>query len=269
MSLSCKPWTYIAVTQTWRWHIHDLILAWVVSLRFLQIARYMPLKNWVSNTFEKLKCLYPPNPCTYIDVTLTWRWHTRYLKVTSGLSLRFLQIATYMPLKNWLSNNLEKFKYLYPAIPWTYIAVTQTWRWHIRDLILTWGLSLRLIQIARYMPLKNWVSYTAEKLKCLYPPNPWTYIIETLTWRWHTRYLKVTYGLSLRFQQIATYMHLKNWLSNNLCKIEMSLSSNPLDIHCRDSDMKLTYTLTQWDISFISQIPTDREICDFEKLTFE
>jgi hypothetical protein len=152
----------------------------------------MPLKNWLSNNLENLKCLYPANPRTLSYVTQTWIWHIRYLKVTWVLSLKYLQISRYVPLKNWPSNNLEKFKCLYPAIPWIYIAVTQTWRWHIRDLILTWVLSLRFLQIARYMPLKNWVSNTSEKLKCLYPPNPWTYIDVTQLWSWHIRYLKVT-----------------------------------------------------------------------------
>jgi hypothetical protein len=46
----------------------------------------------------------------------------------------------------------------------------------------------------------------------------------------------------------------------------MSLSSKPLDIHWRDSDMKLTYTFPQRDISFVSQIPTDREIFAFSKI---
>jgi hypothetical protein len=179
-----------------------------LSLRFLQIGRYVPLNNWVSNTPEKLKCLYPPNPWTYIDVTLTWRWHTHDLILTWGLCLRLLQIGIYVPLKNWLSNYLEKLKCLYPANPWTYIDVTQTWSWHIRDLILIWVLSLRFLQIARYMPLK------------------------------------------IEFRKTL--------------KIKISLYSKPLYLHLRDSDKTMTYTLPQSDISFISQIPTDREIYAFE-----
>jgi hypothetical protein len=52
-------------------------------------------------------------------------------------------------------------------------------------------------------------------------------------------------------------------------KIKMSLSCKPLYIHCRVSDMKLTYTWPHTDMSFVSQIPTDREIYAFEKLSFE
>jgi hypothetical protein len=49
----------------------------------------------------------------------------------------------------------------------------------------------------------------------------------------------------------------------------MALSSKPLDLHWRDSDTTMTYTLPQSDISFFSQIATDREIYAFEKLSFE
>jgi hypothetical protein len=49
----------------------------------------------------------------------------------------------------------------------------------------------------------------------------------------------------------------------------MSLSCKPLDIHCRVSDTNLTYTWPHTDMSFVSQIPTEREIYAFEKLSFE
>jgi hypothetical protein len=57
--------------------------------------------------------------------------------------------------------------------------------------------------------------------------------------------------------------------SEYLWKIKMSLFSKPLDLHWRDSDMTMTYTLPQSDIRFVSRIPTDREIYAFEKLSFE
>jgi hypothetical protein len=49
----------------------------------------------------------------------------------------------------------------------------------------------------------------------------------------------------------------------------MSLSCKLLDIHWRDSDMKLTYTWPNSDMSVVYQIPADREIYAFEKLSFE
>jgi hypothetical protein len=134
---SPNPCSYIDVTLTWSCHISDLILTWALSLRFLQIGRYVPLNSWLSNNLEKLKELYPPTPWSYIDKTLPWRWHTRYLKVTKVLPLTFLQIGRYVPLKHCISNNIEKFKCLFPANPWTYIDVTQTRSWYIRYLKVT------------------------------------------------------------------------------------------------------------------------------------
>jgi hypothetical protein len=51
--------------------------------------------------------------------------------------------------------------------------------------------------------------------------------------------------------------------------IEMFLTSKHLYIHRRDSDMKLTYKWPHTDMSFISQIPRDREIWAFDKLAYE
>jgi hypothetical protein len=118
------------------------------------------IEKWFSNTRKNLKVLYPANPLTYINVTLTWRWYIRYLNLAWVVSLRLLQIWWYMPLKIWLSYNLQKLKLLYPANPSTYIDVTLPWRWYIRYLKLTWVVSLRFLQIGRYMPLKNWFRIT-------------------------------------------------------------------------------------------------------------
>jgi hypothetical protein len=224
----------------------------------------MALKNWLSNNLQKFKLLYPANRSTYMDVTLTWRWYIRYLNLTWVVSLRFLQIGRYMPLKKWLSNNLKKLKVLSPANPLTYIDVTWhdddiyvtsiwhdfrlshsyrsgqirlwkiefwitfknlnfsilqtfwltlTWIWHDDDKYVTsiWhDLSLRLLQVGRYMAMKNWLSNKLQKLKLLYPANTLTYIDVTLTWRWHLWYLKLTRVLSLSFLQIGRYMPLKN-----------------------------------------------------------
>jgi hypothetical protein len=52
-------------------------------------------------------------------------------------------------------------------------------------------------------------------------------------------------------------------------KIKKTIYCKHLGIHWRDSGLTMKYNLPESDISFNSQIPTDREICAFESLNFE
>jgi hypothetical protein len=186
----------------------------------------MRLKKWPSNSLEKFRSLYSENLRCDLVVTMTCRWPIRELKLTWVLSLKLLQIGENMRLKKWPSNNLEKCKSLYSENLRCDLVVTMTWRWPVRDLKLTWVLSLRLLQIGGNMWMKKWPSNNIEKFRSLDSENLRCDLVVTMTWRWPVRELKLTWVLSLRLLQIGGDMWLKKWPSNNIEKFRSLYSVN-------------------------------------------
>lgn len=142
------------------------------------------------------------------------------------------------------------------------IVVCLTWGWSVRFLKLTWVWSLRILHIDRYVRLNKYLSNDLEKSNASIRETHW----RILAWPLHEAEPSVTSNLH-------EYDHWVPYRSAEIRDWKVCIESPPYgkrsEWYCPESDMTLTRSWTQTNMSMVTQIPTVRQIYAFEKIAFE